>query len=196
MMPAVQQAHADRRPGEPDDDRSQHHVADETPDHRRDGRQEFDEHLERFPHPAAGKLGNVNRRPQSQRHRHEHRQAGYRKGAQEQGQDAVVRRFGRRPPLRAGEELREVQLAREHRQALAKDEEENTEHQQDRAPAAEPDQPFDGRFRAIQNDLEQPVQPDPQAGAPPMLARTPACWLIIHGLQTAGWAEFFESRQG
>ena len=78
--------------------------------------------------------------------------------AQEQGQDAVVRlRFGRRPPLRAGEELRQVQLAAKHRQGLAKDEKEDAEDQQDRAPAAEPDQPFDGRFRAVQHDLQHGI---------------------------------------
>ena len=41
------------------------------------------------------------------------------------------------------------------RRGFAEDEEEDREHEEDRAPAAEADDPFDGRLGAIERDAQQ-----------------------------------------
>ena len=46
---AVEQIDAHRGTGQPNDDRPEHHVADESPDDRRNGRQKFDEDFQASP---------------------------------------------------------------------------------------------------------------------------------------------------
>ena len=76
------------------------------------------------------------------------------------------------------------------------------------APSPEPDQPFDGRFCAIQQNLQQGIGPLPQVGtcmypwSAAALRRMPSCrGLIIHGSKVnrdcrlQGGSQFYESDQ-
>ena len=72
--PAIEHVHSHRRSGQLDDDRPHHHISDESPNHRRNRRQQLDGDLQRLFDSRRGKLRDINRRPKPDRHRQQHRQ--------------------------------------------------------------------------------------------------------------------------
>ena len=116
--------------------------------------------LQRFLELAAAELGDVDRRPQPQRHRQQHGQAGHRQRAHQQREGAELRsgsEVGRHS--RTGEELDEVQLAEKHRRRFAEHEEKNGKDEKDRAPAAKADDPLHQRFGPVQGQVDPAGEP-------------------------------------
>ena len=157
---AVEEVDADRRPGEADDDRPDHHVADKSPDDGRNGGEKLDEHFERLLELAAAELGNKDRRPQPQRRRQQQSEASHGQCPHQQRKGSELRLgLGCRPPLGTGQELDEVQLAEEHRRRFAQHEEKDGKDEKDCAPAAKSDDPLRQRFGTVQGQVNPAGKP-------------------------------------
>ena len=127
------------------------------------GRQQLDHHLQQFPRAPPAEFRDEDCRAQPERNGDGHGERGHRRRSGEQGEDAELRTDRRlRAPVRAREELGQVELAEHDGRRFAGYEIEDGDDERDRAPAAHPDRDIDRRLgAAVEEAMESGAHASP-----------------------------------